>query len=230
MFDKNQPNQTQNTTQDDSANNTQPEAEKTNSKPEDSQDLKASEDRSISTSDEGAINTSQTQSDSQTDPKQIGADFQSVVTSPHVPQKYGGKKVIATIFGIFLLVGGVALGVILVQRQQQIAQKASTGLGSGIQTSAVCSGVKAYDINWNPLTNTQLSNLKSGSVVRFAVSGTISEGTIDSARFTINNDQRNPVTTKKPGSDEFYDEYIIPANTYSFTVKGEVHNSTVGWF
>jgi hypothetical protein len=41
----------------------------------------------------------------------------SVVTSDHVPKKYGGGKVIATIFGVLLIAGAVAAGVGLVQNQ-----------------------------------------------------------------------------------------------------------------
>src|SRR3972149_6211544 len=52
---------------------------------------------------------------------------ESVVTSPHTPKKYGGKKIIATIFGVLLLIGGVAAGVILVQRQQEISERAASG-------------------------------------------------------------------------------------------------------
>lgn len=51
----------------------------------------------------------------------------AIITAPHAPKKYGGGKVIATIFGILLLIGGVTAGVILVQRQQQIAEKATSG-------------------------------------------------------------------------------------------------------
>ena len=52
---------------------------------------------------------------------------ESVVTAPHAPKKYGGKKIIATIFGLLLLIGGVAAGVILVQRQQEISERAASG-------------------------------------------------------------------------------------------------------
>lgn len=36
----------------------------------------------------------------------------------HVPKKYGGAKVIATIFGVFLIAGAIVAGVTLVQNQQ----------------------------------------------------------------------------------------------------------------
>jgi hypothetical protein len=55
------------------------------------------------------------------------ASIQEAVTAPHAPRKYGGKKVVATIFGILVLIGGVASGVFLVQRQQEIRERAAKG-------------------------------------------------------------------------------------------------------
>ena len=52
---------------------------------------------------------------------------EEVVLAPHTPKKYGGSKVIATIFGVVVLIGGIAAGVILVQRQQQIEERAASG-------------------------------------------------------------------------------------------------------
>ena len=312
-----------------------------------------------------------------------------VIVSPHVPKKYGGSKVIATIFGIIVLVGGITAGVILVQRQQQIAERAASGsecqqapdcillenpgnsdsfsspqeivevaitakdvftfqpgltedgcyrvkiegrelawqrYGGGpdckdvsnvqirfqgstefmrichytsnlsehpwqaIEISvaswpihkshgdflwegpeeiwppdpglsdptgitdadlwcednapptitpgvtdtpkiiAECSSVKAYDTNWNLLSQTELSNLESGIHVRFTVSGTASSGSFDKARFSLNSTDLGETTLKKPGSDEFYIEYTVATNVTSFTVGAQVHHSELGWF
>jgi hypothetical protein len=280
----------------------------------------------------------------------------AVVTSPHVPKKYGGKKILATIFGVALLVVGVTAGVLLVQRQQEISERAASGeecthspdcillegrgnsgsfsapriitrvditaryfheyfpgdtdngcykvsihgrdlswerIGSGpdckdisniqiwmgdeptstpttppstpteppstptdgptstptgtptttptgtititpteppTQPTAECSEVKAYNTSWVQLTQDQLDNLGSGDRVRFTVSGSTSEGTFDKARFTINGSQKDPVSTKKPGTEEFYYEYVIPSDETSFTVGAQVHHSSLGWF
>lgn len=97
------------------------------------------------------------------------------------------------------------------------------------KTTAKCNDVKTYDFEWNLLTSDDLSNLKPGERVRFAVSGTASAGTFDKARFTVNGTLRSEVTTKKPGSQEFYDDYTIPQGVTNFTVKGEVHHSELGW-
>lgn len=245
-----------------------------------------------------------------------------VVTAPHAPRKYGGKKIIATIFGILLLIGGVIAGVVLVRQKQELREKAGTQIPPPTPTptltptpmvnkciccynprlgcpcpqgctdplatgcppgykqcppmspcvcmpdtgcpldfvcwdsslpqgpdcvcppqptetppptiTAQCLGVRAYDKNWNLLSLNDLSKLKPGDIVRFAVSGTGSEGTFDKARFTINGIQRPEVTTTTPFSDlEFYDEYTIPFSdpeARSITVFGEIHHSLLGWF
>jgi hypothetical protein len=80
------------------------------------------------------------------------------------------------------------------------------------------------------LTQEQLNNLKSGNKVRFAVSGSASEGTFDKARFTVNGIQRSSVTAKKPGTEEYFDEYEIPEGVANFNIDAQVHHSSLGWF
>jgi hypothetical protein len=46
--------------------------------------------------------------------------------SSQVPTKYGGKKIIATIFGVVLLIAGVAAGVYLVNQQQDLRERAAS--------------------------------------------------------------------------------------------------------
>lgn len=52
------------------------------------------------------------------------SDLPPMVASPK--KKFGGKRIIATILGIFLLVGGVGTGVYLVNQQQNANSKAAT--------------------------------------------------------------------------------------------------------
>jgi hypothetical protein len=52
---------------------------------------------------------------------------QQMFTSPQTPKKYQGKKIIATIFGVLLLIVGITAGVILVQKQQDIRERAASG-------------------------------------------------------------------------------------------------------
>jgi len=97
--------------------------------------------------------------------------------------------------------------------------------------SARCLNVQAYDTDWNKITD--LSTLKAGDTVRFTVSGTTTSGNIDKARFRINTPTwRTAVTTKRPGTNEFYDEYTIPEGITTFTINAQLHhtNPDIGWF
>ncbi|OGM22731.1 hypothetical protein A2961_03100 [Candidatus Woesebacteria bacterium RIFCSPLOWO2_01_FULL_39_21] len=100
--------------------------------------------------------------------------------------------------------------------------------------NAQCVDIKAYSVtgsvtdpsNWEALTSADLSNLKKGDKVYFTVLGTTSSGTIDKARFRVNsNTWDTEVTSKKPGSEEFYYSYEVPDNTYSFEVNAQVHHN-----
>jgi hypothetical protein len=54
------------------------------------------------------------------------SDLPPMVAAPK--KKFGGKRIIATILGIFLLVGGIGAGIILTQQQQLFQQKATGGI------------------------------------------------------------------------------------------------------
>jgi len=95
--------------------------------------------------------------------------------------------------------------------------------------SATCYDIKAYDENWAQLTATQLSQLTNGDVVRFTVVGQASSGVFTKARFTINGTLRPEVITKKTGTEEYYDEYIIPAGVTTFSISAEVYHDSLGW-
>ncbi|MCX7928679.1 MAG: hypothetical protein N2558_03255 [Patescibacteria group bacterium] len=51
-------------------------------------------------------------------PPSHSINFQSITNSPHTPQKYGGKKVIATILGLIIMLGSIGTIAFLVQNQQ----------------------------------------------------------------------------------------------------------------
>lgn len=101
-------------------------------------------------------------------------------------------------------------------------------VGTPPPESAKCLNIQAFDTNWTKITD--LSTLKAGDKVRFTVAGQASSGTFDRARFKINGVQRAEVSAKRPGTQEFYDEYTIPAGVTSFSVNAEVHHSSLGWF
>lgn len=131
---------------------------------------------------------------------------------------------------------GATLGTVTVPSDQGFTWKVDgsadcdkSGKYDGTAATATCSEVKAYDTNWKLLSADELKSLKSGTKVRFAVSGTASTGSFDKARFTINGAQRSEVSVKKPNSEEFYDEYTIPSGTTNFTITGQIHHATFGW-
>ena len=95
--------------------------------------------------------------------------------------------------------------------------------------TAQCLNIKAFDANWTELTSAQLAQIKVGDTVRFTVAGQASSGSFDKARFKINSVQRPEVTGKRPGTDEYYDEYTIPAGITTFTINAQIHHATLGW-
>lgn len=96
--------------------------------------------------------------------------------------------------------------------------------------SAQCLEIKAFDSEWNQLSSGDLTALNPGVVIRFTVAGSTSSGNLDRARFTINGTLRPEVTAKRPGTDEFFDEFTIPEGVASFTVNAQLHHSSLGWF
>lgn len=45
-------------------------------------------------------------------------DIQNLINAPHTPKKYGGKKIIAAILGIMIMVGAITASVFSIQNQQ----------------------------------------------------------------------------------------------------------------
>lgn len=89
--------------------------------------------------------------------------------------------------------------------------------------------VTAYNTSWQNLDQNQLSVLKAGDKIRFAVSGS-STAQIDKAKFIINGEQTAEVTQRRPGTGEYYYEYTLPVNVTSFTVNAQLHTVNSGWF
>jgi len=96
--------------------------------------------------------------------------------------------------------------------------------------SAQCLNIQAFDTNWAPLTNAQLTQLNPGDTIRFTVAGSATGGIFDKARFTVNGSLRPEVTDKRPSTEEFFDEYTIPAGATGLSVSAEIHHSTLEWF
>ncbi len=92
--------------------------------------------------------------------------------------------------------------------------------------TAQCVNLKAYDTDWNQIPIDNLSSLKAGDIVRFSVMGTSSSGGFDKARFIINGTTRAETVSKRPATDEYYDEYVIPAGVTNFTVSSQLHHQS----
>jgi hypothetical protein len=145
-----------------------------------------------------------------------GASTTSVVTSGGG----SGKKIALILIAIVvILLGGVGAFMLTRQGEEQVEVTPEPSSAP----IAYCSEIKAYDDTGNVLTNTQLAALLPGQTIRLAATGFSTIGTIDSVRFTVNGVQRSEVTTKVAGTDEFYDEFIIPEGTTNFDITAQVH-------
>lgn len=92
-----------------------------------------------------------------------------------------------------------------------------------------CTNLKIYLQDWTQITPAQFSDLAPKVPVYFCVGGTTSGGSFDMARFTINSIQYANTTLKKPGTNDYCMQFIIPFATVNFAVQGELHHVTLGW-
>jgi hypothetical protein len=117
------------------------------------------------------------------------------------------------------------------------ASPAPTPTGTpGTEINAQCLVINVYDLNWNQLTNTQLTQLQPGDQVRFGVLGYASDNGISQARFTINGSQQAPTSQKRTNTEEYYMEYTIPEpatgeTQITISVQAELYHAGLGqWF
>lgn len=97
--------------------------------------------------------------------------------------------------------------------------------------AAQCTAIAAYTQDWVKLTLAQLSALEVGDTVRLAVSSLAVTGSVDKVRFIVNGETLPEIDTKNPATNEFYDDYTIPANTVDFKITAQVHNQlTDAWY
>ena len=97
-------------------------------------------------------------------------------------------------------------------------------------TQSQCQTIKIYDTDWNLLSAEDINNLSPRDTIYLTAEGTTTNGQITQAKFTVNDTERSPVSTKKPGSNEFFDEYVIPSGTTQFNVTVKLYHSEFGWF
>jgi hypothetical protein len=100
-----------------------------------------------------------------------------------------------------------------------------------------CTGIFYFDANGNPIT---AAGMTAGSTIRVATSYTATNTTIDKARICINPGVGScPVNTTWPettltmtyaSTNYYYRTYTIPAATYAFDIKAEVHMTNGIWY
>jgi len=93
-----------------------------------------------------------------------------------------------------------------------------------------CKQIKIYDTDWNLLSAEDLQEAEPGDKIYLAVDSSTTQGIIDQAKFSVNGVERTAVSTKKPESNELFDEYTVPTGKSSFNVTVQLHHSEFGWF
>jgi hypothetical protein len=116
---------------------------------------------------------------------------------------------------------------------------------------ASCGEIKAYRVsgsldnsnNWSLLSSQQLTQLASGDDIYITVSGSVTENnvdmqSIDKARFSVAFEQTTTnqhiwteSTSQKPGTNEYYYKFNLPAGKTSFYIDAQLHDSSTDtWF
>jgi len=93
-----------------------------------------------------------------------------------------------------------------------------------------CAAISTYDSDWNLLSSTDRSALKAGDTINFCVTGSAASGAFDMAKFIINAVEQATTTARRPNSTDFCQSYTLPSGTTTFTVSGQIHHVTLGWF
>lgn len=132
-------------------------------------------------------------------------------------------------FGVFVLLGGLAAGIVLVQNQQLFNKKAASA-----QPSTHCDSINVYSESWANLTDLQLTTLQPGSNIYFcAVGAVVGSSIFDAARFSINGSAwGNEAKLTRPGSTnlyEFCELYRVPAGITTFDIKAQMRELILGW-
>lgn len=100
-----------------------------------------------------------------------------------------------------------------------------------------CAAVEVYDTEWNLIPQAKAINdgiLTGGTKYRFAVKGSPAEN-MTKAKFTFTLSDgttvinKNNIVNKKPGTNLYYVEYIVPKTTTSLDVKAWVNDGT-NWY
>lgn len=152
------------------------------------------------------------------------------VTTANDPDNSVKKKAVITLAGAIVLIGGVSAGVALVGRDQDIRRSAQTTQAPQVEPSFFNFGrIVLYDTDWNELSPQALSGISAGDQIRVATSGSTNGGEISKARFTINGELHPETNTLVPGTQMYYYEFRVPADTQEIVVSAELHVDGHGW-
>ncbi len=99
-----------------------------------------------------------------------------------------------------------------------------------LSTSYQCQNIRAYKTDsLNPLTASELASLTAGTSIRIVAKGTGLATGYQAARFTINGTLQTEVTNKTTDGD-FYQLYVIPANTKDFNISAQLKATDGNWY
>lgn len=165
------------------------------------------------------------------DTNSVGSSPSKIVFNDKFAQFKQSKvgRLIFSGFGVFVLLGGLAAGTVLVQNQQLFNKKAASG-----PPSTHCDSMNVYSESWVKLTDLQLTTLQPGSDIYFCAVGVVVGGSVfDAARFSVNGSAWGPDTKlTRPGSTnlyEFCEPYTVPAGITTFDIKAQMHELILGW-
>lgn len=94
-----------------------------------------------------------------------------------------------------------------------------------------CVIIKVYNTSWRQFPTKDLTSIKPGDTIIFTAQGQTTQGTIDKARFKINNGNYQETSRKKTGTQEYYLQYTIPDDATNVNVSAQVHLvETESWY
>lgn len=108
-----------------------------------------------------------------------------------------------------------------------LCQTGTSTCPSPSPSGSQCMSIKAYDTGWNVLSDSDLSNLLTGTQIKLCVASSDSP---DKAQFKINDTLEPETTLIRPNSTDFCQDYTILPTDVTISVKAKIHYPTQGWF
>ncbi len=92
-------------------------------------------------------------------------------------------------------------------------------------------GIKMYDLNWQPLTREDVKGLSPGTQLFIGIA-TVQSVTVDRARIRVNQTQWTAADeTTQFNADEnvYYISYTLPASVENLVIEAQLHSAAEGW-